>query len=314
MNNGIYYNPQPPRDWSRVQSLCSITTVPNSQYLVYVPRTKQTIPPGQADLENQILLKGNILQYKKNSSNFTKNQRYSRISNIGIRGKTYATQSIKYSNPNTSGLLRVNSIEIPPNTIVGQPNNESGPFQTNVRNPFGCNSTSVQSGGNLICNTLANPCTNQLIKAYRIVNCASITASDVPGFSNPSVAKELCWDPRINTWYPKQRLTMSNSGNKWPTNYKAFVSAATPSPPVLTLNSNINASITLSWTVIQNSCIPISSFVIYQDGARLKSVSYTEFTTAIDNLIVGQSYSFYIVSVSNTVLSNASNTITVTVN
>jgi hypothetical protein len=80
------------------------------------------------------------------------------------------------------------------------------------------------------------------------------------------------------------------------------------------LDSNINATITLSWTVIQNSCIPISSFGIYQNGALLKSVSYTEFTTVIENLIVGQSYSFYIVSVSNTVLSNASNTITVTVN
>lgn len=314
MNNGIYYNPQPPRAWSRVQSLCSITTVPNSQYLVYVPRTKQTIPPGQADLENKILIKGNILQYKKNSSNFTKNQRYSRISNIGVRGKTYATQSITYSNPNTSGLLRINSIEIPPNTIVGQPNNESGPFQYDVENPFRCNSNAVQSGGNLICNTLANPCTNQLIKAYRIVNCASITASDVPGFSNPTVAKELCWDPRINTWYPKQRLTMSNSSNKWPTNYKALISAVKPAPPVLTLDSNVNSSVTLSWTVIQNSCIPISSFSIYQNGTILKSVSYTEFTTVIDNLIVGQSYSFYVVSVSNTVLSNASNTITTTIN
>ena len=314
MNNGIYYNPQPPRAWSRVQALCSITTVPNSKYLVYVPRTKQTIPPGQADLENQILIKGNILQYKKNSSNFTKNQRYSRISNIGVRGKTYATQSITYSNPNTSGLLRINSIEIPPNTIVGQPNNESGPFQYNVENPFRCNSNSVQSGGNLICNTLANPCTNQLIKTYKILTCASITASDVPGFSNPSVAKELCWDPRINTWYPKQRLTMSNSSNKWPTNYKALISAVKPAPPVLTLDANINSSVTLSWTVIQNSCIPISSFSIYQNGTLLKSVSYTEFTTVIANLIAGQSYSFYVVSVSNTVLSNASNTITTTIN
>jgi hypothetical protein len=310
----INYNPQPPRVWTRVQGDCSTNQSNIVNDIVYIPLTDQYVTPLEAQFEAQMFKKGNILQYKKNSSNFTKNQRYSRISNIGIRGKTYATQSITYSNPNTSGLLRVNSINIPPNTIVGQPNNESGPFQNNVRNPFGCSSTSVQSGGNLICNTLANPCTNQIIKTYRIVNCTSITASDVPGFSNPSVTKGLCWDPRINTWYPKQRLTMSNSGNKWPTNYKALVSAVTPAPPVLILDSNINSSVTLSWTVIQNSCISISSFGIYQNGALLKSVSYTEFTTAIDNLIVGQSYSFYIVSVSNTVLSNASNTITVTVN
>jgi hypothetical protein len=314
MNNGIYYNPQPPRDWSRVQALCSTITVPNNQYLVYVPRTKQTITPGQADLENQILIKGNILQYKKNSSNFTKNQRYSRISTIGIRGKTYATQSLTYSNPNTSGLLRVNSIKIPPNTIVGQPNNESGPFQTSVVNPFLCNSTSIQSGGNLICNTLANPCTNQLITQYKILTCSSINDSDVPGFSNPAVAKVLCWDTRMNTWYPKQRLTMNNSGNKWPQNYKAIISAVSPAPPVLTLESNINASVSLSWTVIQNACIPISSFSIYQNGIFLKSVSYTEFTIVINNLIVGKPYYFYVVSVSNTILSNASNTINVVVN
>ena len=107
---------------------------------------------------------------------------------------------------------------------------------------------------------------------------------------------------------------MTNSGNKWPTNYKALISALKPAPPVLTLDSNVNSTVTLSWTVIQNSCIPISSFSIYQNGALLKSVSYTEFTTVIDNLIIGQSYSFYVVSVSNTVLSNASNTITTTIN
>jgi hypothetical protein len=314
MNNGIYYNPQPSRVWSRVQSPCSTTTFLNSRYLVYVPRTKQFISPGQADLEKLQLIKGNILQYKKNSCNFTKNQRYSRIVNIGIRGKTYATQSLTYSNPNTSGLLRVNSVEIPPNTIIGQPNNESGPFQYNVENPFRCPSTSVQSGGNLICNTLANPCTNNLIKTYKIVNCSSINDSDVPGFSNPAVTKELCWDPRINTWYPKQRLTMNNSGDKWPTNYKLLVSAVTPAPPVLTLAANVDSSITLSWTVIQNLCISISRFLIYQNGIFLKSVSYTEFSAVIDNLIVGQAYSFYVVSVSNTIVSKASNTITVTVN
>ena len=54
------YNPIPPRVWSRVQNRClfeqGLTT------------------------ETRILAKGNVLQYKKNSSNLTKQQKYSQIS------------------------------------------------------------------------------------------------------------------------------------------------------------------------------------------------------------------------------------------
>jgi hypothetical protein len=230
MSKSVYYRPEPPRVWSRDQGLCSLTTVPFDQYLVYIPLTKQFVLPAQADFQDQMLLKGNILQYKKNSSNLTKQQRYSKIANgyWTNRTKSYATQSQTYSNPNTSSLLRVNSIEIPPNNIVGLPNNESGPFQYDVANPFDCSSNSVQTGGTLICNTLANPCTNELIKKSVTRNCYPITASDVPGFSNPNVVKELCWDPRVNTWYPRQKLIMNNSGNKWPQNYKGLVSACHP--------------------------------------------------------------------------------------
>lgn len=315
MVKGIYYNPQPPRAWSRVQGLCTIASIKQDKYLVYVPRTKQTVPPAVADYENQMLFKGNILQYKKNSSNLTKKQRYVQICK-GMwtnRNKGYATQSQTYSNPNTSSLLRVNFAEIPPNTIVGFPNNESGPYQYNVANPFDCSSNSVQTGGTLICNTLANPCTNELIKKTRVINCYSITASDVPGFSNPNIVKDLCWDPRISTWYPRQKLFMNNSNNKWPENYKAFVSAAKPAPPVVSLDTNANASVTLSWTVKINSCIPISSFNVYQNGVFLQSVSYTILTVTIDNLIVGSSNSFYVTSLSYITESSPSNTITLIV-
>jgi hypothetical protein len=29
----------------------------------------------------------------------------------------------------------------------------------------------------------------------------------------------------MQTWFPRNNLTMNNSGNKWPQNYKGFVSA-----------------------------------------------------------------------------------------
>ena len=227
------YLPEPPRAWSRVQSIpyCTDPNIPSTpKYTVYVPRTKQNIPPSEADLQDKIIYKSNILQYKNNSSNLTKKQKYSQISK-GLwtnRQKSYATQTLTYTNPNTSSLYRVNSITSPPNNIPGSINNESGPYQYGVSNPFNCNSNDIVDGGSLICNTLAQPCTNELIKTYPIQTCFPITASDVPGFSNPSVTKFLCWDSKISTWYPRNKLNMNNSGNKWPINYKAFVSACKP--------------------------------------------------------------------------------------
>jgi hypothetical protein len=209
-----YYLPDPPRAWSRVETIpyCTDPILPSTDtYTVYVPRTKQTISPALADVQDKILYKGNILQYKKNSSNLTKQQRYSQIAKGSWTNntKSYATQSMTYTNPNTNALLRVNYTTT----------------ASTVPNPFDCSSNEIFEGGTMICNTLANPCTNELLKTYKVQNCFPITASDVPGFSNPNVTKVLCWDPKIRTWYPKTRRTMSNSGNKWPQNYNAFVSA-----------------------------------------------------------------------------------------
>ena len=60
------YNPNPTRTWSRVQSNCSLV----------IPTT----PITQAEvIELQMRRKGNVLQYKENSSNLTKTQQYSLI-------------------------------------------------------------------------------------------------------------------------------------------------------------------------------------------------------------------------------------------
>ena len=227
MSNKSKYNPIPTRVWSRVQSTCTYTTTDEYKYSVYVPLLNKTMSQAAANYETQILTKGNILQYKKNSANLTKNQRYSQLSKgiSGSRKKSYATQTVTYTNPNTNSLLRVNSDTIFPNTLVGYPNNISGPYQYGVMNPFGCSTDSIESGGNLICNTTVQPCTNEIIQETKSQNCYPITASNVPGFSNPFITKELCWNPRIQPWYPKQRRIMNNSLDKWPVNYKAFVSA-----------------------------------------------------------------------------------------
>lgn len=303
------YNPNPPRVWSRVQNLCTYTE--NSTYQsVYVPLNKETVPLAVADYQEKVLYKGNILQYKKNSSNLTKKQRYSQISK-GYwvnRTKVFATQTQTYSNPNTTGLQRVNYNVYPyPNGIVGAPNNISGPFQYNVQNPFECSSNSVIEGGSLICNKYVNPCTGEIIKQKKVLNCYPTTCSDVPG-----KIQELCWNEQLQTYYPRRRYIMNNSGTKWPQGYKGFVSAVTPVPPILKLDTYTTTSVSISWTDVNNACIPNSSYNIFQNGSIIQTVSYTVTSTTISGLTSG-TYNFYVTSVSTTISSSPSNVVTVTI-
>ena len=257
------YLPNPPRAWSRVQNPCTYI-LPNDSYTsAYIPLTNQTVSLAQAEYEAKLLYKGNILQYKGNSLRLTKRQKYSQIAkSIGPnRTKVFATQTQKYTNPNTTGLLRVNYTEFPfPNEIVGAPNNISGPYQYNVPNPFDCSSNYLQDGGNLVCGSYANPCTGEILKKTipSATICNPSYCSDVPG-----TPIELCWNTKIQSWFPKQRYVMNNSTNKWPQGYKEFVSAVKPDAPVLSLDSFTETTVTLSWTYNDNICIPISEFIIY---------------------------------------------------
>jgi hypothetical protein len=299
--------------WSRVQNQCTYINPDSSYNSAYIPVTNQTVSLAQANYEEKQFYKGNILQYKGNSSRLTKNQKYTQLAKgFGPnRTKVFATQTQTYTNPNTTGLLRTNYITYPyPNQIVGAPNNISGPFQYNVPNPFGCSSNSIQDGGTLVCGTYANPCTGQIIQtgAVSATICNPASASNVPG---PSI---LCWNNKIQTWFPRQNLTMSNSLNKWPQGYKGLISAVTPEAPVLMLDSYTPTSVTLSWTDISNNnCIPISSYNIYQNGILIETQPYTITSITINNLSSGTTYIFYITSVSTNIQSEQSNQINITI-
>jgi len=232
------YNPTPPRVWSRVQNQCTYIN-PNDEYLsAYIPLTGQTVSQAQANYEKLMINKGNVLQYKGNSARLTKTQKYSQLARMcgPNRTKVFATQSQTYSNPNTTGLLRQNFNTYPfPNEIVGVPNNISGPFAYDIPNPNDCSSNTIIDGGTLVCGTFANPCSGEIIKRGNTSStiCSPASASNVPG---PSV---LCWNNKVQTWFPRQRYVMNNSGDKWPVNYKGFVSAVKPdipTAPVLYLN------------------------------------------------------------------------------
>ena len=311
MSNSYNYNPVPPRVWSRVQNQCTYI-IPDSSYnLAYIPLTNQTVSLAQANYEAKQFYKGNVLQYKGNSSRLTKNQKYTQLAKgFGPnRTKVFATQTQTYTNPNTSGLLRVNYTTYPyPNQIVGAPNNPSGPFQYNVPNPFDCSNNSIQDGGNLVCGTYANPCTGEIIQTGEVsaTICNPASASNVPG------SAILCWNNNIQTWFPRQRYIMNNSGTKWPVNYKGLVSAVTLSAAVLSGNLNNDFSVTLNWTLPSNECYNVSNWNIYQNGVLIQTLPATIKSTTINGLASLTAYSFYIISISNTVESLPSNIVYVT--
>lgn len=287
------YLPVPPRVWSRVQNECSLNLgIGNS--LNYA----------RFDYERQTLLKGNILQYKKNSSNLTKNQRYSQIAK-GMwtnRTTTYATQSDSYTNPNTNSLRRVNF------TIVDPSNN----VYSNPPNPFfayGCPiDAPIKEGGSLICNTTVDPCTDVIInQTVSQKLCNPTTDSDVPGQIIP-----LCWNDGFPTWFPRQRYVMSTSGTKWPVNAK-FIQSAIKLDTSIVLTANVTGcgnTVNLNWTYTTSTCIPITSFKIYQNNVLLTSVPFPETSLTLNEL--PGTYVFFVTAMSsNSSESTPSNTATV---
>jgi hypothetical protein len=117
--------PNPPRTWSRVQNSCSTYTSTDSN-----PSVSQTL---SLATEAAMLNKGNVLQYKANSSNLTQWQRYSKIARGQWvnRNTTWATQNTRgYTNPNTTSLKRTSSAyNIAINPSTGQ---EIGPTTLGV--------------------------------------------------------------------------------------------------------------------------------------------------------------------------------------
>jgi len=299
------YLPIPARVWSRVQNECSVNT--SSSNLVYDQLTGQYLTQEEYNKLKQIQIKGNILQYKNNSSNLTKKQKYSKIAKgqWTNRTKTWATQSLTYSNPNTTSLQRVNT-----STLAATANT---PFVTNIysipTNSFNCPinvSGGIVDGGNLVGTVTVNPCTNDIIKVTSITNCNLSTDCDVPG---PPIA--LCWNPKLPTYYPRQNLTNNNSTDKWPVNYKGLVSALKPFPPVLILDNVIDNTVYLSWTYDNKSCIPITAFNLYQNiNGTITLINIIPFpitSTQVYNLLNCTEYIFYVTALSTNVESQKSN-------
>jgi len=346
--NSNCYLPIPPRAWSRVQNKCSLfdETNFNGNNLVSTPYSRKQVPASTLYLEYAMLNKGNVLQYKKNSSSLTKQQRYAQIAK-GLwtnRNTTWATQSTRgYTNPNNQSLQRVNNINItlaglpttapvtcpkpivpvnqplPPPSSGGSSNPETIPPPPPP--PTASSYTElpptiieppvepivIQDLGNLVCGTQENVCTGEIIKQPTDIICHPTSDSDVPGS-----IMELCWNDGNPTWYPRQRYVMSNSANKWPTN-AVLLSAVNMPPPVIASVTNVDNTVSLIWT--QNEkCIPVNNFTIYEDGIPVKIVSGNTFTTSIFISSGNGEYVFYIVASNSTIVSDPSNIVTIIIN
>lgn len=284
------YLPIPPRAWSRVDSRCTYDNSTNDNSSSYDPFIFNRLAQ---------LNKGNVLQYKKNSTQLTKNQRYSQIAK-GLwtnRTKTWATQSDTYTNPNTTSLKRVGYVRYPKNDITpGSPANLSGPYVpvSALTDPFNCPNFTFKDGGSLICSTYENPCTGEVIKRTFQPNYYPTSDSNVPG-----PIQYLYWDPRLQTWFPRQRLTMNNSTNKWPYNYKLFQSAIHPNAPTLEIVSSTTNSVELAWTIAgsDNQCYPVSNFSIFVNNRLYKTIANsTNYTTTLSGLNSGP-YDIYITAI-----------------
>lgn len=290
-NQGYIYLPEPPRVWPRVQNRCPDVGIGVAEYMQY---------------------KGNVLQHKGNSSQLTKSQVYSLISR-GLyvsRKKGYATQTDQYTNPNVAYLQRSNTTSYSyPNDIVGAPNNPAGPFEI-VSDPNGCQTNVLVDGGTLVCGTVVDPCTGEVLKenAGKEPICTPTSASDVPG-----AVMDICWNSTQPTYFPKERLIMNTSNTGWPKNYKLFRSALSPTAPTLEYNGEI---FQLQWFYVYSRCIPVTNFALYANNGEVLvaflPATQTTYPYNPDTEKDKGWNNFFVVSYSRTVASLPSNTITFT--
>jgi hypothetical protein len=347
------YLPQPPRAWSRVQNSCSlITNTDNNDSLVVDPYTGELVQPLVLVARVAMLNKGNVLQYKANSSNLTKAQRYSKIAQGQWvnRNTTWATQSTRgYTNPNTTSLKRDGNINIVIDPITGAiigptlepptcpkpinpvypalPSNGGG--GSDIKDPNIPPPVEPTPGSNvfpeIVPVTLEEPIIIQdggnLICSVQENICTGETKRSLsqqlchPTTDSdvPGPIQELCWNDGTQTWYPRQRYIMTNSTDKWPVNAELFGAINIDTPVITSISSDKNV-ITLTWSS-SSLCLPATSFNIYQDNILVKVVDGNIFTT---NIIVDycETYEYYIVAENTTAkkISEPSNIVEIYVN
>lgn len=331
------YLPQPPRAWSRVQNSCSLITDSDNNSLVRDPYTGQLVTTVVLGERIAMLNKGNVLQYKANSSNLTKAQRYSKIAKGQWvnRNTTWATQSTRgYTNPNTTSLKRSgNVVNIAIDPITGAIIGPTFASPTCPQPITTINEVLPSNGGggsdviepqipppipptpgsdifpSIISDIPVEPIViqdggNLICSVQENICTGEIKSTLAQQLCHPTTdsdvpgpIQELCWNDGIQTWYPRQRYIMTNSANKWPVNAELLSAIQIYAPYITSITSN-REIVTIVWD-FNNSCLPATNFNIYQNDILVKSVNGNTFTT---DLIVNNCnyYQYYIVSVNIT--------------
>ena len=345
------YLVEPPREWYRFENACAYTlTDPIQLEANYVPFVNDQISALDARYQEIVFRKGNVLQYKKNSSNLTKNQRYSQIAR-GLwtnRTKSWATQGIAFTDPNTSSLKRVNyqtkeindtnltptqsiSYPIPPPNPVfsslpttssavnkNQPiippattKSSQSPIIPVISAGPAVTSLVIPDGGNLLCNISENFYTGEIYQETTTQQCYPSTDSDVPG---PFTL--LCWNEGWSTYYPRRQYTYGSSGNKFPTNSKGIVSAiVVPYAPLNFIGVAGVAQVALSWMApAYNGGTTITSYtlVVLLNKDQISTfMGITSTNKTVTGLTSGQSYTF-LVSAVNQIGTGATSSVSAT--
>lgn len=344
------YLVDPPKEWYRFENPCAYTlTDPIQLEANYVPFVNNQISDLDARYQEIVFRKGNVLQYKKNSSNLTKKQRYSQIAR-GLwtnRTKSWATQGAAFTDPNTSSLKRVNyqtaeinttnltptqsiSRPIPFNPVfTSLPSTSSAINKNQPIIPPATTKTSkspiipvisagpavtsliIPNGGNLLCNISENFYTGEIYQETKTQQCYPSTDSDVPG---PFTL--LCWNEGWPTYYPRRQYTYGSSGNKFPTNSKGIVSAiVVPYAPLNLAGVAGVGQVTLSWSPpAYNGGTTITSYSLVVLLNKDQISTFTGITSTnktVTGITSGQTYTF-IVSAVNQIGTGATSSVSAT--
>jgi len=200
----------------------------NNCNAIYTPG--EVITPETVDLIKQ-QYKGNVLQYKENAANYSKTVIYSKIikGQWSNRKRCYASQGVKYTNPNTQFFVRNGETNIllnglptlypttcpPYNNLVYYNSNQRANHENGV----------IANGGTLICNKQENKCTGYSHTSVSNNLCFPTSCSDVPGKE-----RLLCYK-QSQLYYPKPMRIMTNVGGKFPVNYKPLPCSSANSIP-----------------------------------------------------------------------------------
>jgi hypothetical protein len=259
-----------------------------------------------------MLNKGNVLQYKANSSNLTKAQRYSKIAKgqWTNRNTTWATQSTRgYTNPNSTSLKRGGNVEniaidpitgaiigpttappTCPKTVVpineGLPSNSGGgSIEEPIIPPPVEPTPASDTFPPIIPETPVEPIVirdgGNLICSIQENICTGETkrslsqqlCNPTTDSDVPGTIQDLCWNDGTPTWYPRSNYTMNGNGS-W-NSYNIDLS--------ITNNNNNNNNLNNDTYSHTDNCYELNKFINSSIIVKIIKL-YTEYNTNIKDV------------------------------